>query len=529
MCCLGLLLLAGCFETEQEFTLNPDGSGKVVHRCKFQNVDFSGGKRSTEAQAKVAVAEFLKKAKGVEAWRDVRYSVLEDGRIAFEGTAYFRKLDELDLPNQTMMEFNWTTTPDGNGVLALRTDANKKDKPKAADPAAFSADERAKRIKDGRAQYQQAKPMMAAIVAGMKHDVIVHLPGKPAGDSAFQASSDTVSLHFDGAKLLAAMDSLINDDAWMLKNAGNLKGEGGPPMDDAVSELLFGRKGPVEARVTGLKKPAFDFETEVAEAKTQWPEVEKSLGLGPLPVAAPAKSGEIKSVKVVGVRLVKELDEQWGLSPLGSTPGLTLALLAELPGSVHAMTEECILVGAVADNGADLLPESEYKRHFSFPKLSEDKTRVLLEAELTPPPAGVTRLKELSGRVQYTVAGGVVETELGFKKLAAKEAGKAFGATITSIGDKSEDGSQEMELHLDLEPDQIKAVLLVVGKERSELNRHGYNGGGGSFEYTFQAEKGFPPKARLVIETYGEFQTYDAPFTLQDVPLFELASDVGAP
>ena len=39
---LGLLLLtSGCFDTKDDITLNPDGSGKVVHECTFQPVNLS--------------------------------------------------------------------------------------------------------------------------------------------------------------------------------------------------------------------------------------------------------------------------------------------------------------------------------------------------------------------------------------------------------------------------------------------------------------------------------------------------------
>src|SRR5690349_19963073 len=61
--CLGVLaLLAGCFENRQEFTLNPDGSGKVVHESKLQTMDLSGGKPGSEKQLKAAVAEIIGKA-----------------------------------------------------------------------------------------------------------------------------------------------------------------------------------------------------------------------------------------------------------------------------------------------------------------------------------------------------------------------------------------------------------------------------------------------------------------------------------
>jgi hypothetical protein len=116
-----LVLLSGCFDTNDEFTLNPDGSGKVVHESSFQNVDLSGDNDTSDAALKEAIAKVIENAKGVEAWRDVSYKRLEDGRLYFKGTAYFKNLTALDFPNQTMLEFDWTKTADGSGLLTLRT------------------------------------------------------------------------------------------------------------------------------------------------------------------------------------------------------------------------------------------------------------------------------------------------------------------------------------------------------------------------------------------------------------------------
>ena len=42
------LLLTGCFETNQEYTVNPDGSGKVVHESTFQRLNLSSGGEQAE-------------------------------------------------------------------------------------------------------------------------------------------------------------------------------------------------------------------------------------------------------------------------------------------------------------------------------------------------------------------------------------------------------------------------------------------------------------------------------------------------
>lgn len=514
--------LSGCFETKQEFTLNPDGSGKVVHESKFQTMDLSDGKRGSEKQMKAAVAEILGQAKGVDAWRDVSYELLDDGRIAFKGTAYFRKLSELDIPNQTMLEFDWAAADDHRtGVLTLREKerAGQEQKP-AIPPENLSAEQLKQKLRENRAQYQQIKPMMTMIMGAMKHEVLFHLPGRPDKSSAFHKdASGALSLGFDGTRMLEAMEQLINDDAWMARNSGVLDPDAAPPMDEQMSQLLFGDKGPVQATVNGLEGPVFDYEAEVAGAREEFATVQAQLGPVATAAVPPAQGGALKSLKVVGVRLVRATDEQLEIQPLNAQAGYTLALLAELPGSVHAISDESGLVSAIASDGTDLLPESEYKRHFSFPRLSPDKASVLIEAEMNLPGAGVTGLRELSGHLRYTVAGATTETDLGFDKLVADAQGMEHGAEIKSFGEKSEDGSQQIEIQLDLEPDALKALYLVTGSGKTELSQRGYSGGSGTYVYTYESAQGLLAENRIVAVTYTQMETYDTPFKLENITL----------
>ena len=86
--------------------------------------------------------------------------------------------------------------------------------------------------------------------------------------------------------------------------------------------------------------------------------------------------------------------------------------------------------------------------------------------------------------------------------------------------DENEDGGgKALEVLLRLDPEAVKTMYLVKGKERTELERRGYSGGGDEYTFTYHAEHGFPPGSRLVAETYGEMQTFDAPFTLENLPL----------
>lgn len=519
-------VLSGCFDTKDDFTLNPDGSGKLIHESSFQTMNLGGENENTDAALKEAIAKVIEQAKGVEAWRDVTYKRLDDGRLHFKGTAYFKNLSLLDLPNQTMLEFDWKKSADG-GVLTLRTNKGSSEKEsdgfrmekKKVDYSKLTPEERKKKLGEERASFQQVKPMMNGILGAMKHDVTFHLPGKLAESSNFTKDpSGALRLQFDGAKMVEAMDKLVSDDAWAMKNLGSVGSPDKPGMDDEMAAVMFGSKAPVRATISG-GKPAFDYATEVAAAKTEFAKIKKQLGASPVEVAAPAKGGELKSIQVVGVRLVGETDKQREVRPFNYDAGYTLALLAELPGSVLAITDKSGLDSAIADDGSDLLPKSEWKRKFNFPKLTKDKAGAVLEAELLPPGAGVKGLKELSGHLEYSVAGGSKEVDLGFTELKAEAQGAELGAKIVSLKDGWQKGTQQLELKLKLNKDSLKAMHLVVDGNKTELNQRGWGGGGNNFTFTYEIKGAFPANGKLVAEVFDQMQTFTVPFKLENITL----------
>src|SRR5436190_6005453 len=89
--------LTGCLDLDEEYTLNPDGSGKVKIRCALAPMRFTNKKKSPEELLKSDVRETLEKCGGVDAWTDVSAVQRDDGKIEFKGTAYFRDYSKLKL------------------------------------------------------------------------------------------------------------------------------------------------------------------------------------------------------------------------------------------------------------------------------------------------------------------------------------------------------------------------------------------------------------------------------------------------
>jgi hypothetical protein len=527
--CLGALpLVTGCFETKDEFTLNPDGSGKVTHECSFQQINLGGDNEATEESLNEAIGKVITEAKGVEAWRDVSYKLLDDGRLYFKGTAYFTNLNTLDIPNQTMLKFDWTRSGSGT-LLTLRPNLSKEQEAlpvanEAVDWGKLTPDERGQHLKEKRAKYHQAKGIVSAFLWSMKHDVSFRLPGKLGESSNLTKDArGTLRLQFAGAKLLAALDTLMADDAWAMKNSDSIGGPKHPLLDDEVNALVFGAKAPVRAVVSG-GQPLFNYAAEVAAAQQEMERLCQELGVSsgtPL-VLRPAQGGALRWAKVVGARWVAKMDRKENeFRPFYQEPGYVVVLRADFPGSILAVTSSSIVTNATASDGSDLLPDQDRIRWSSQAKLSADKGSALIEVVLNSPGAGVTGLREVSGVIEYQVAGGTKLVDLGFANLQANARGAEWGAQIKSIKPGwSKNGTEQLELRLNLNPTGLKAVYLQVDAlNQSQLTRRGYSGGGSSYTYTFEHSGPIPPEAQLVAEVYERLESFRAPFKLENLDL----------
>lgn len=512
------LLLSSCYETKQDFMINPDGSGKVRHECTFQSVSLNNENDTSVEALRAAIAKIVTDSKGVDAWTDVSFKRLEDGRIWFLGTAYFKKLEELEIPNQSMLQFAWKNQGGGKAELALDLKKSKNPKPKP-DAAKLTPEERAKKNKDERAKFQQSKPMVTAMLGTLKQDVSFKLPGKVETRSNFKPTpSGTLGLSFEGAKMIDALEKLMADDAWLEKHGFDTQDT--PALDAELGGLLFGEKAPVKATVSGATAPLFNYAAEVAAALKGVEKLQKQLGA--VSIAPPAKGDALKSIKVVGVRMVAPVDKKLDIRPFNYDAGYTLAVLAELPGSVLDVTDKSSITTATASDGSSLLKgERDWDRRLGFPKLSADKASVMFDMELKLPEPSVKGIKEVSGTLQYRVSGAAKKIDLGLKSLKAGDKGTELGASIEKIKEGwQKDGSQDMELKLKLKPGDLKSAFIVVDGVKTEIKRNGHSSSGGTTTFTFASKTAFPEKGSIVLEIHDKVQTFDVPFKLENLSLF---------
>jgi hypothetical protein len=524
---LSLFLLTGCFDTQQEFTLNPDGSGKVVitSLCAPFQLDMAGEKKTPEQKLAESVKNLFENTKGVAGWREVTYQQQEDGRMRFQGTAYFADLNKVEFNGLAVMEFTLVKT---NGALVLSTSMKKDEKKKPA-PAKLSEVEMTAKIKEARASFQSGKPMLSGFLAGLQQNITFHLPGAVSEVANFKkTAAGDLQISFAGTNMIAAMESLVQNDEWWRKKlavSDNVM-QDGVEMDDEFYEKLFGQRAPVRA-VIAAGAAKFDYAAEVAVARKEFAALQKKLdaadaGSTATADAPPAQGGDFKSLKVAGIRWVfpNGDKDEFEMRPFNESPGYALAVVGELPGAVLEVSEGKV-TSALAADGSDILPEKEWDRKINYPRLAKDRTRVLFEVKVTAPSAEAKGFKEIAGTLQYTVGSGTTNVDLGITELKAGAQGTALGASIkeikASFGSK---GGQDLLLDLNLAPTEIIALTLVAtdGTE-TVLKQNGYGGNGRKYSMTFQSKTDFPATGRLVAKLHAEVKHFEIPFKLTSLNL----------
>ncbi|MGC9943027.1 MAG: hypothetical protein ABSE48_14445 [Verrucomicrobiota bacterium] len=537
--CLALIFLTGCFDTKEDFTLNPDGSGKVVIEsiCSPLQLPMNGNDKQTpEQKTQAALRSILDNVKGVTAWKNVSYEQQQDGRYQFKGIAFFKDINKVVFQNLALINFTLTKRPDGDLVLAAQMGQQQNERT-AASPL-LTGPELAEKIKEAKGNYQSSRPMMVGFLTPMRQDAIFHLPGAVGEISNFKSTpGGDLRITFAGTNLLAAFDSLsTNDDWWRLHVAGGRNMvQDGIILDNALNEKLFGQKAPVQAVITG-SAPIFNYAVEVAAAKTEYAALLKKLGpasmdtgmgmLGTSEVddsaelAPPAQGGEFKSLKVGGIRWVFDSDGDNNVQSFNGPPGYTLSLIGELPGSVKEFSGG-ELETATALDGSDLLPEKQWDRTINFPFLSRDHLSVVFEVKLQSPGPDVKGFKEISGNLTYSVGTGSTNVDLGITEIRVGAEGSEFGARISSVRPGlAANGGQNLGIKLQLAPKYVISVKAVgADGQETVLKQNSYSGINGYFTYTFHAKTELPPNARLIVTKYAGIKKYSIPFKLTNLSL----------
>lgn len=486
---------------DHDYTLNPDGSGKValawsgaVPGPDFNPADFMTGE--------------VGNARGVDAWGALS-CVVDGDRMKFEALAYFPSLSGLRFHCQgfhaNVLEYETSLTDAGAFVVANTAPGGP-----PSEPSGASDDELRARLSEERGKFAQARGFLEGMVGGLVCSATLRLPGTvSAAVNCAKSGPATVRSRFEGDRILEVIGRLMEDDALALRLMKS--GKQGP---EALAELA-GVEGPLRVEAAPPLEPIFDYAAESAAARERFDGLAASLGLG----RGPERSKPLANVRVAAAKVVRETDGEREFSPQGeSQPCIVLTLCGDLPGPA-LRADECRLEAAAAFDGRDLLPSDDWDRRIHFPKLTKDGATAFFDVNLRIPPGEIDGFREIRGVVAVQVAGEAVDVDLGIPKLEAGAEGTELGARIERLEAQDEERTG-LDLRLAVGVDRVLGVSLRGAKDAEiPMERNGYSSSGDECTLTFTVEGKLPKKPMLTARVVREIRTWLVPFALENVDL----------
>jgi len=531
--CILLLLISGCIDNDDTYYLNPDGSGKVMHKALIQSANMqwnmgTGDELSDEEKLKNVIRDEIDKAQGVDSWQDVQYSN-EGDAIRFEGTAYFKNINKLKFHNGgTKIDLLNTITFMRDGeymILEIKSERKEKEK-EGKNQTGLSEEEILAEIEKQKAEYQKSRMMITGLLGTMRIKRKFYLPGNASHVVNFEKQEDgSFVSDFQGSKILEVYDSWMNDDDLIRKNieqGRNMMKDGvGGGGDDKINEITFGTHGPIIVEAEYQNQPLFDYDAEVALARQQYESIAEGLGIMPSTTVALAEDGVFK---VAGVRIVEYSDSDNNIRAFNYGLGYTYAIYGGLPEEALKVTEGEI-TSIFTDTGEDILPQSDWDRSIRFPTLSKDKRVVLFEIEIKNVPPNAKKFIELSGTINYMVGESIKKVDLNIMKFEQGAKGTEFSALVESLGtDDWDPNKQAIAITLDKSHHEIRAMVLTdtTGKPLNTESR-GETYYGNKSTYKFSMKDGsFPSEGSVVVEVYEDLKKYKLPFRLTNLEIFKL-------
>lgn len=276
---------AGCLESDENYTLNPDGRGKVVIAATISDPASMFGaddddKPDPKEKVDAFVRDILESSTGVETWKDISCRVLPDDKIEFKGTAYFRDLNELKIHQVSSSNtFIRQENPDGTWSIVLKQDPKEEQENMSA-PENLSEEEITARVDSMRSQYEVGRSMMGPILEGIKQRYVFTVPATPSEYSTFtRLPKGGYEYVMSGRKVLALMDSIASSDAFWRQAVISGESSGiSPDRQKELTRMMFGEGGIPMLKVKGGKE-LFNYDAEVKAARKKYPVLLKKFGI----------------------------------------------------------------------------------------------------------------------------------------------------------------------------------------------------------------------------------------------------------
>jgi hypothetical protein len=303
------LLFTSCIQSDQNTTVNPDGSGKFTMTASVDmgaimgmlNQGGEGGLKPKDDPMQEILTKMLTDSKGVDVWSEAKIEKGSDGKSKVVVTGYFKDITKLQLGNPMGGQgegpgigvYTSKKDADGNWILAMdmdsakkaAKDAGKEDAPESKEKKKMTDEEFQQKLMEMKQGVTMMKGMMGAIMANAKIGSTTIVGGEIKDYGLFEkVDGKTAKLDMLPAKMFDGLEKLMEDPekARAIIESGEdpmamMSGKGAEKFMDDMMQAMIGRKGQPRL-IIKPGEPVFDYEAESTKAKkNQSPELKEML------------------------------------------------------------------------------------------------------------------------------------------------------------------------------------------------------------------------------------------------------------
>lgn len=498
-------VFTGC-HVKDDFTINPDGSGKVVHTVVAPP-------EMTDSEARGQLMGMHRQAQGIEAWGNPFVKrTAENTTLGITG--YFKNFETAGVGGRS--QFKTTKNADGTWTIALA------EPPSATHPASQPATsmpadmDAAVKAAAAEIKEQLNSPMMKDM-AKMKQTSTYRLPGPIKAINGFKKIDDrTVSIELDMGKAMEGMRKIADDPVKIRKmiEAGATRG-GKPDMESPVMRKMLmkdilGVEEPIFVTFTPEAKPLFDYNAEVAKG-TAKPDTAFFVNAGVLPKTLPAAAKPFD-----GLTFKPEIAKREPKSFFGPRIMVRITMTAPAGTTVMPLRSELFTVEGEDGKYLELLESAPRTSTFGGSTFQPFNFEVAIKND-----EKITKIKRVFGILTVATYTKMSEVDLGEIEMKPGAKLGKYGIVIKDIKAMGQGNNAMRQVTIDTEKNPAlgaikfydasgKEVLSMGATPQKKTERQSMHFGNTS---------PLPEKATVKVTVYDDYKEADVPFELKDIEI----------
>jgi tetratricopeptide (TPR) repeat protein len=247
-----LLPVAGCIQGQATVSLNPDGSGKiffetVIDPCSVGCQDYRS--------YLLLIRESLLKSEGIDAWSQVDWKKLPNGKYYFKGQAFFKSVDNVAIHFGQLkcnLQAMWLADSNDRKIVGLRT-------------LKSQAEEKEWQKQNSPLRYKLFASDTAVVLNNLRLDIVFNLPAKAERAEGFEKIDErTVHFLLNGKRMVYLLDYIRQNGLYQLAERCNY--DKAKFLNNELLPLYLEKVEPLKMGFTGGEN-VFDYEKEKTAAK----------------------------------------------------------------------------------------------------------------------------------------------------------------------------------------------------------------------------------------------------------------------